>query len=164
MLRAGCAMPELRLSLRPTRLVAAMALMVVVSIGVNVMLNVLVPGTAGVTDFVGVQRAAALKSTIATFAGAMAGAAIAGRGFLWAAWALWAMQWVALVQVMVRMSDVDTLQVLRANNLAIAGTLLATTFGVWTGQQWSRYRARASRDAHDDSGRRTLRKRDEDRR
>lgn len=117
-----------------------MALMVVVSIAVNVLLNILAPGTTGETDFISVQRAAALKSTLSTFVGAIAGASIARGRFLWAAWALWAMQWIALVQVLVRMSDVDTLQVLRANNLAIAGTLLATTFGVWIGQRWRRLR------------------------
>lgn len=142
-------MPEPGKRLRPTRLVAAMALMVVVSIAANVLLNVLAPGTLGVTDFVGVQRAAALKSTIATFAGAAAGAAVAGRGFLWAAWALWAMQWIALVQVLVRLGDADTLQVLRANNLAIAGTLLATTFGVWLGQQWALRRQATTRHGSD---------------
>lgn len=117
-----------------------MALMVVVSITVNVLLNLLAPRTTEVLDFAGVQHAAALKSTLATFAGAMAGAAVAGRGFLWAAWALWAMQWIALVQVLVRMGEATTLVVLRANNTAIAGTLLATTFGVWIGQRWARSR------------------------
>ena len=111
--------------------------MVGVSIAANVVLNLLAPGTAVALDFAGVQRAAALKSTLATFIGAVAGAAVARQRFLWAAWALWAMQWIALVQVLVRMSDESVLDVLRANNLAIAGTLLATTFGVWTGQRWA---------------------------
>ena len=135
-------MPEgaRRNPLRPSRLVAGMALMVVVSITVNVLLNVLAPGSAEELDFVNVQHAAALKSTLATLAGAVAGALVAGRGFLWAAWALWAMQWVALVQVLVRMEEASTLLVLRSNNLAIAGTLLATTFGVWIGQRWARSR------------------------
>lgn len=113
-----------------------MALMVGVSITVNVVLNLLAPGATAALDFAEVQRAAALKSTLATFAGAVAGAGVARQRFLWAAWALWAMQWIALVQVLVRMSEETVLDVLRANNLAIAGTLVATTFGVWIGQRW----------------------------